>query len=146
MNLNEVIELIREKWVEFNDAQSSNFKDFLKDNLTTPKRGLLEFIGVYVVYEGSTPIYIGSAGKGKHPLKYRIADLFAYAPKSKRSPYYHTMTKKLVEKYKMFKSIEVRKHYVENCSFKYIKTDSIDQARMLEQAFIILLGHPKYNE
>jgi hypothetical protein len=30
-----------------------------------------------VIYEGNKPIYVGSAGKGRHTLRYRIGDLFS---------------------------------------------------------------------
>lgn len=155
MNVSEVIELIKDKWIELINSKSLRFKDFVKDNWG-PKRGLLEFIGVYVIYEGDTPIYVGYAGKGEHVLKCRIADLFNYSPGysgKEKHKFYHTLTRKLVEEHKHAQrglSLEqalddVRKFYLMSCSFKVAKTDTIDQARMLEQVFILLIKHPKYN-
>lgn len=150
MNVAELVEIIKEKCVELNNSKHLDFKDFVKLDNWGPKPRLLEFIGVYVVFEGNTPIYVGSAGKGKHVLKFRIADLFSYSPKSKTNKFYHTLTSKLVQKQSRLKGLEralddVRKFYLENCSFKVVRTDTIDQARMLEHVFILLLNHPKYN-
>jgi len=155
MNVAGVTDFIKDKWIKLKNSKSLDFKDFVKDNWG-PKRGLLEFIGVYVIYEGNTPIYVGSAGKGKHLLKYRIADLFNYSPGysgREKDKFYHTLTSKLVEEHRQAQrglSLEqaledVRDFYLKSCTFKVVKTDTIDRARMLEQAFILLLKHPKYN-
>jgi hypothetical protein len=148
--VDEVTELIREKWIEFKHSRRLDFKDFIKQDTWGPVSGQLEFKGVYVVFEDDNPIYVGSAGKGNHVLKYRIGDLFGYSPGAKTNPFYHTLTRKLVRKRGNVKDLkqaldDVRRFYLENCSFKAVETDTIDQARMLEQVFIILLGHPKYN-
>ena len=150
MVVNEVTEFIREKWIEFKHSGRLDFKDFVEQDSWRPISGQLEFKGVYIIFENDTPIYVGSAGKGNHVLKYRIGDLFGYSPGAKTDPFYHTLTRKLVRTRRNVKDLEqalhdVRTFYLENCSFKVIKTDTIDQARMLEHVFIILLGHPKYN-
>ena len=75
MRLEELLSLIREKWEEFSKAELHSFSEFVNEN-GKPKRGVLNYGGVYVVYEGGEPIYVGSAGKGKRVLRYRIGDLF----------------------------------------------------------------------
>lgn len=171
MDVANVIELIREKWVEFNNSRRLNFKNFVNPKNWRPKPGILGFRGVYVIFEGDIPIYVGSAGKGKHLLKYRIADLFNYTSGYKgreEDKFYHTLTRKLVEERipnglslkdastnfvqnRPNKTIleqtldSVKDFYLKKCSFKVLKTNNIDEARMLEQVFLLLLNHPKYN-
>ena len=149
MLVDEVTKFIREKWIEFNNSKRLNFRDYVKLDTWGAISGQLEYVGVYVIFKGDKAIYVGSAGGGKHPLKYRIGDLFGYSPGSKSSPYYHPLTEKLVKKTGIEDPEqaldEVRNFYLESCSFKVVKTDTIDQARMLEYVFIILLGHPEYN-
>ncbi|MFW6111149.1 MAG: hypothetical protein ACOC6H_03840 [Thermoproteota archaeon] len=150
MDVHELTDFIREKWSDFNNAERLDFKDYVKRNPWGPISAQLEYTGVYVVYEGNKPIYVGSAGKGERPLKYRIADLFCYSSDSESDPFYHTLTEKLVKEKNMEdtqKALdEVREFYCEKCSFKVIKTGTVDLARMLEQVLIVLLGHPKYND
>ena len=149
--MDEVLQLIKDKWAELSNSQFLDFKDFIEKSSWRPQGGKLECIGVYIIYEQRVPIYVGSAGKGNHVLKYRISDLFSYSPKSKNH-FYHTLTKKLTIDYSKKKgktTLEaldcIRRFYLEKCSFKYVQTDTIDQARMLEQVFILLLNHPKHN-
>lgn len=149
MLVDDVTNFIREKWIEFNNSSYLKFRDYVKTNTWSVLPGKLECVGVYVIFEGGKAIYVGSAGGGKHPLKYRIGDLFGYSPRSKSSSYYHPLTRKLAKKIDVKDPEqalnEVRNFYFERCSFKVVKTDTIDQARMLEYVFIILLDHPKYN-
>ena len=65
MRLEELLSLIREKWEEFSKAELHSFSEFVNEN-GKPKRGVLNYGGVYMVYEGDEPIYVGSVGNGKH--------------------------------------------------------------------------------
>ena len=153
MNIDQVVEIIQQKWYELQKSNNLNFRDYLNDNWR-PKHGRLEFQGVYVVYKGKAPIYVGSAGKGTHVLKWRISDMF-YCPNAKKNKFYHTLTRKLVEKHLseehgVSHAVEeavnaVRTFYLRKCSFKVARTENMDEARMLEQAFILALEHPEYN-
>jgi hypothetical protein len=154
MNIDQVVEIIQQKWYELQKSNNLNFRDYLNDNWR-PKHGRLEFQGVYVVYKGKAPIYVGSAGKGTHVLKWRISDMF-YCPNAEKNNFYHTLTRKLVKKYLaeehgVSHGIEeainaVRTFYLRKCSFKVVQAKNMDEARMLEQAFILLLKpRPKYN-
>ena len=98
MLVDEVTKFIREKWIEFNNSGHLKLRDYVKLDTWGAISGQLEYAGVYVVFEGGEAIYVGSAGGGKHPLKYRIGDFFGYSPGSKSSPYYHPLTRKLGKK------------------------------------------------
>jgi len=178
MNVDSITEIIEEKWLELGNSKHLKFNDYLEKRISRKgregwrtKRGLLDHIGVYVVYEGDKPIYVGSSGKGNNRLKHRIADIFGYTSGYKgreADKFYHTLTKKLVlEKIPEGLSLKtastnfvnaqakksileqaldsVRNFYLEKCSFRVVMTDNIDQARMLEQVFLLLLNHPEYN-
>lgn len=144
-NLNSVLRLIKTKTREFEKTPILRFKGFIKPNWR-PRGDRLNFVGVYIIYENNNElIYIGHAGKGKHLLKYRIADLFYYNSKLSK-PFHHTLTKKLLTKIKHFKNIgELRKFYLEKCYFRIIRIDRVRDARIIEATFISLLK-PKYNE
>ena len=139
-NLNDILRLIKTKTREFEKSPTLRFKDFIKPNWR-PLSDKLNFIGVYLIYENKNKlIYVGHAGKGKHFLKYRIADLFH------DDPFKHTLTKKLLTKIKHFKNIgELRKFYLERCYFQVVKVDNVRNARILEDVLISLLK-PRYNE
>jgi len=146
MNLDEIIELLKAKFSEFQSAEKRSFRDFVKyESNFRGRKGVLEYPGCYVIYEGDEPIYVGSAGKGTHVLKYRMGDLFSYTP---RSGYHHTLTRKLIthKKYKRFKNIdEVREFYLNECSVKIIRTNNKQEAQLVESALVLHLN-PKYNE
>jgi hypothetical protein len=142
INLNSVINLIKKKVKEFQNSECLNFKDFIKSNWR-PKLKLLEHAGTYVIYENGKVIYVGSAGKGRHFLKFRIADLFY---KGEENQFKHTLTEKLLKKINRFKNIqEVRDFYLNSCSLKIIKTETVKEAKLLEEVLIYLLN-PKYNK
>ena len=146
MRLEELLSLIREKWEEFSKAELHSFSEFVNEN-GKPKRGVLNYGGVYVVYEGGEPIYVASAGKGKRVLRYRIGDLFKdYGEKGERK-YYHTLTRKLLKgKHKRFNSLkEAQKFYFEKCRLKILKIEPISKAVLMEAVLINLL-EPRYNK
>lgn len=178
MNISGVAKLIEEKWLELGNSENLKFSDYLEKRISLTgregwraKRGLLDYVGVYVAYEAEKPLYVGSSGKGDHRLKHRIADIFGYTSGyqgTEKGKFYHTLTMKLVseqipeglslkdastnfvnanpEKTMLQHALEsVRNFYLSKCSFKIVITENIDQARMLEQVFILLLNHPKYN-
>jgi hypothetical protein len=94
MELDEIVNFLRAKFSEFQIAEKRSFKDLVKwESNFRGRRGILEYPGCYVIYEGEKPVYVGSAGKGRHVLKYRIGDLFFYTP---GSGYKHTLTMKLI--------------------------------------------------
>jgi len=76
MKCEDLLTFIREKCEAFQKVEYHSFNEFV-DGDGKPKKGVLKHIGVYVVYEGDKPIYVGSAGKGEHVLRYRIGDLFS---------------------------------------------------------------------
>lgn len=143
-DVNHVMLFVRDKWVELKRASRFHFSDRV-DEKGNIQKGLFEFKGVYVIYHNEEPIYVGSAGKGGHVLRYRLMDLFAYSPHAKRNHYYHTLTKKLVKNGDFHDRFAVWKFYRKSCTFKVIETENMDQARLLEQAFMVLYRHPKYN-
>ena len=143
-NLSSILRLIKTKTKEFKKSPILRFEDFIKSNWR-PRSDKLNFIGVYAIYENEDAlIYIGHAGKGKHLLKYRIADLFYNSELSES--FKHTLTKKLLTKIKRFKNIgELRQFYLERCYFRVIQVSNVGDARILEETLISLLK-PKYNE
>jgi len=147
MKCAELLNFIIKKWEEFQKAEYHLFNEFVDEN-GKPKKGVLKHVGVYVVYEGDNPIYVGSAGKGKHVLRYRIGDLFSDCRGKKgERKYYHTLTRKLLTKYKRFNSLkEVQSFYFKECRLKILKTETISEARLMEAVLINLLEpKPRYN-
>jgi len=147
IKLEELLNFVREKYEEFSKAPFHSFSEFVDEN-GKPRRGVLNYGGVYVVYEGDDPIYVGSAGKGKHVLRYRLGDLFSdYRGKQGERKYYHTLTKKLLEgEYKRFNTLEeVQKFYIEKCRLKILQIEPIRKAVLME-AVLINLKEPKYNK
>ncbi|MEM2507339.1 MAG: hypothetical protein QXF61_09885, partial [Nitrososphaeria archaeon] len=69
------------------------FREFIDEKSWRIRKGVLNFPGAYIIFEGNEPIYVGSAGKGRHPLKYRINDLFKLYGKTGERKYYHTLKK-----------------------------------------------------
>ncbi len=146
MRCEDLLSFIKEKWEEFQKGEYYSFKDFVDENGKL-RKDVLKHGGVYVVYEGEKPIYVGSAGKGKHVLRYRIGDLFSdYSGKEGERRYYHTLTRKLLKgKHKRFNSLEeVRSFYLEKCKVKILEVEPISKAKLME-AFLIDLLKPKYN-
>ena len=148
MKTEEILTLLREKIYELKKKEELNFKEIIKHETNfRGKKGVLEHPGCYVIYEKEKPIYVGSAGKGKHVLKYRMGDLFFYSPQARDSKFKHTLTNKLLthKEHKRFSKIdEVRDFYLNSCSVKVIETDTVEQARLIESALILKLN-PKYN-
>lgn len=110
--------------------------------------------GVYVIFEGKKPIYIGSTGKGAASLKTRFRDLFyvnmkRYPDSVKPSePFNHTLTYKLTSSKKTGRfrhPDKTRKFYLTKCSFKVVETRNVNEARALESILILQL-QPEYNE
>lgn len=143
--LNGIIKIIRKYISDFEKSPRYNFRDILKDNWRV-KKGFFENPGVYAIYEkGGGLIYIGSAGKGKHYLRYRLGDLFIYNPQYKDIKFTHSLTQKLILKIKRFKGIDnIRKHFVNKCYFKVVETGTVREARIVESILIELLN-PRYN-
>ena len=106
-----------------------------------PKRGVLKYGEVYTIYEGDRPIYVGSAGKGKHTLRYRFGDLFSeYRGNAGEKKYYHTLTRKLLLHYKRFNSLEeIRNFYFRKCSVRVLRIDSVTKRKVMENVLIQLL-------
>lgn len=142
IKLNQIIELIKKGVKLLQVAKSYYFADFIKENWRF-KNGKFEFAGIYAIYEkGKGLIYIGSAGKGNHFLRYRIADLFYFSD----NKFKHYLTEKLLNSLKRFDGIDsIRNFYLHDCYFRVVKTDTIRQARIIEEILIYLLN-PKYNQ
>ncbi len=145
MKFEDLLNLIKEKWEAFQKAEYHLFNEFVDEN-GKPRKGVLKHIGVYVVYEGDKPIYVGSAGKGKHVLRYRIGDLFSdYRGEKGERKYYHTLTSKLLTKHKRFNSLkEIQSFYFKECKLKILETETLCEARLME-AFLINMLKPRYN-
>lgn len=141
-----ILVFIKRKLEDFQSSKLYSFEEFVDEEYRS-KKGVLQYCGAYVIYEGDEPIYVGSAGKGKHHLRYRIRDLFYdYKSKTGERKYYHTLTRKLLHKYKRFNSLdEVRDFYMTKCKIRIIKTDTIRQARIIE-AILIYTLNPRYND
>jgi len=147
MKCEELLNFIIKKWEEFQKAEYHLFNEFVDEN-GKPKKGVLKHVGVYVVYEGDKPIYVGSAGKGKHVLRYRLGDLFSdYRGKKGERKYYHTLTRKLLTKYKRFNSLEeVQSFYFKECRLKILEIETLKESRLMEAVLINLLEpKPIYN-
>ena len=144
--LESILEFIKRKIEDFQCSELHSFKEFINEEYRL-KKGILQYCGAYVIYEGNKPIYVGSAGKGKHYLRYRVGDLFhVFKSKAGEIKYYHTLTRKLLHKYKRFNSLdEVREFYLSKCRIRIIKTDTIREARIIE-AILICLLNPCYND
>jgi hypothetical protein len=135
-----LFKLIEEKVEEFQHSEFHSFREFI-DERYRPKKGVLQFCGVYVIYEGDKPIYVGSAGKGRHTLRYRIGDLFSdYQSKTGERGYYHTLTRKLLKRKNFNRLEDVRNFYITKCRLRIVKTDTIRQARVIEAALIEILN------
>lgn len=125
-------------------APKINFNKIIKENWRA-RPGVAEYPGVYIIYKGNKIIYIGSAGKGNHVLRFRIGDLFFYS-ESPRTDYrfHHYLSRKLIEKGE-FKTIgDLRNFYLNKCKIKLIETESIKEARAIEY-ILIAIFQPKYN-
>lgn len=141
LHCDDLLTFIKEKCEEFQRTEYHSFKEFINDDYRY-RKGIFEHPGVYVIYKDDSPIYVGSAGKGKHHLGIRIHDLFwDYKKKTGERRYYHPLTEKL-SKHKSLN--EVRRFYIEECRLRVLKTDTVRQARLME-AFLIELLNPKYN-
>lgn len=143
--LNKIIQFIKKGVKEAKNAPLQTVGKFIKSNWQ-PVRGNLEYPGVYLIYEERRKrlLYIGSAGKGGHYLKYRISDLFAYGNGKRK--FKHTLTEKLLDKLKRFKTIDgLKAFYLARCRIKIIPTKTIREARILEDVLIEFL-EPKYNQ
>ena len=142
--VNQITKFIDKKVAEFEDAPTIHFKDIIKENWG-PRKGVLELVGVYAIYEKNKGlIYVGSAGKGGHFMKYRMSDLFYFNAETNR--FKHSLTEKLLTKIRRFKTIsEIRSFYLKKCYIKVVETESIRKARILEDVLIELLS-PKYNQ
>lgn len=143
--LNRIIKFIERGVEESKNAPLQTIGKFVKANWR-PVSGKLEYPGVYLIYQGRGKrlLYIGSAGKGGHYLKYRIGDLFAYGNGKRK--FKHTLTEKLLEKLKRFKAIDgTRAFYLIRCRIKIVPTKTVREARILEDVLIELLN-PKYNQ
>src|SRR4030043_143942 len=142
MDVDDATSFIKEKWRMLENSEKLLFKDFIQKNWRAKNIDYLNDPGVYVVYEGDIAVYVGSAGKGKHFIRYRIGDLFGYRPRAKK-PFYHTLTMKLLKERNGSEDLsnvsrlvdDARGHLMKTCSFKVIRTDNVRQARMLEYVF-----------
>jgi len=141
-DLNEVLKFLKEGIAKFRKAEIMQFQDIIKSNWQ-PQKEVLGFVGVYAIFEKNKGlIYIGSAGKGGHHIKYRMADLFYFGSKK----FKHTLTEKFLTTLGRFKTIdEVRSFYFQKCYIKVVETKNIRQARILEEV-LIYLYNPKYNQ
>ena len=143
------------KFDELLNSKDHRFKDFVfivGDRIKIedmPKKP-----GVYIIFEELEPIYIGSTGKGNANLRTRFHDLFYYNkknyPNKKRpsDPFNHTLTYRLVDPYKIGRfehPDEVRNFYLNECSFRLVETETVQEARALESILILQLN-PKYND
>lgn len=145
--LETIVKAVRE-WLRTLDEQPLHkFGDYVTGN-GRPKRGDdFAFPGVYVLYEGEKVIYVGSAGKGRHHLKFRLADLFYFSSNvNLKDRFKHYLSKKLIEKYHRFDNIDsLRDYYYTKCKFRVIQTPDIQDARIIE-AILIKILKPEYNQ
>jgi len=135
-----------EKFIELLECKQRRFKDVVSINDRIKIKEILKKPGVYIVFEEGEIIYVGSSGKGKANLTTRFHDLFYYNknPESK-SPFNHTLTRKLVRKGRFKTADEVRNFYMEKCTFGLMEMTTIRRARVLED-LLILETAPRYNE
>ncbi|MEM2950626.1 MAG: hypothetical protein QXV52_05995 [Nitrososphaeria archaeon] len=142
--IDNLLKIIRSKLLEYQKSESYDFREFIDEKSWRIRKGVLNFPGAYVVFEENEPIYVGSAGKGKHLLKYRIQDLFHdYRAKNEERKYYHTLTSKLL-KYRFNSLNEIRNFYIKKCRIKIVETETVTQARIIETILIELLK-PRFN-
>ena len=146
---------LTEKFEELSISKDKKFKNFVfivNDKIRI--KDISKKPGVYIILEKEEPIYVGSTGKGKANLRTRFQNLFYYNkkkyPNEKRpsDPFNHTLTYRLVDPNKIgrFKHPdEVRKFYLNNCSFKLVETETVQAARALEGVLILQL-EPTYNK
>ncbi len=137
-------ELLKSEKIKFKDVVSINDRIGIGE---VPKKP-----GVYVIYENNKIIYVGSSGKGKANLKTRLRELFYYNKRAfpnkenPSEPFNHTLTSKLVNDAGRFvHPDEVRKFYLDECSFRFIETETVREARALE-CILILQLNPIHND
>lgn len=140
------LEIFGRKFIELLESRPRRFKDVVPINRQIRINGIPRKRGVYIIFEEDRIIYVGSSGKGKANLKTRFYDLFYYNknPESK-SPFNHTLTRKLVKSGRFKTADEVRNFYLEKCTFSFIEMETIEQARVLED-LLILESTPFYND
>lgn len=105
--------------------------------------------GVYVIDDNVRIIYVGSTGKNKRTLADRLRDLFYCNPNTQQKDYNrisHTLTYKLVfsPKQRIGNGKQVREFYRDKCSVRYVGTENVEEARLLEDILIRKLK-PSYN-
>jgi len=143
VSFKQVLAYVTRKVKEFQDAPQQNLRTIIKPNWRA-RTDVLRSPGVYVIYSEGKTIYVGMAGKGKHTLNYRIGNLFSYSAKGNRR-FHHTLTKKLLTKFRIFGTIDDVRKFYQSCKLKTVETETFQQARTLEAVLIELLK-PKYND
>ena len=113
-----------QKYDDLLNSKELKFKDFVSVDPRIEIKGIPEKPGVYVIYESSMPVYVGSSGRGKTNPRKRFHDLFYFNtnPESK-DPWNHTLSRKLMDSQKIciFKTIyQLREFYFTKCTFKFI--------------------------
>lgn len=116
--------------------------------------GISKSPGVYIIFEGEKPVYVGSSGKGNANLRTRFHDLFYYNKsrypdkKDPSEPFNHTLTYRLTDPNRIGRfrhPDETREFYLTKCSFKVVETKTVQEARALESILILQL-QTKYND
>lgn len=145
-DVEKMLSFLREKVEEFERAQMQNFREHINMKTWRAIRShLLDQPGVYVIYDGDRIIYVGATEKEGRFIRYSIGDLFYYRPPPSER-FKHSLTRKLIEKYRCFTNIqEVRDYYIQRCSFKVVGTPTSRDAKLLEAALTRLLK-PHYAE
>lgn len=106
--------------------------------------------GVYVINENKTGniIYVGSTGKNDRTLAQRLYELFYYNPNNPKASNRtsHTLTYKLVDGSvgRFSDGRKVREFYRDECSVRYVPTEDVLEAKLIEDLLIRKL-RPCYN-
>lgn len=116
---------IVEKYRQLNNLSRGSFYDAVP---SSP--------GVYVISEDSHVLYVGSAVDLDRRMKHDLLGTMGQVAQP------HTFGQKLMKK--LGDRAVARKYLRESCNLKLLLTDSLQEARTLEQCFILLLN-PEYN-
>ncbi len=126
---NELLEKLRSYVENFFTINSITLTEITREFDDTP--------GIYVFFDEKQAVYVGSTNNLYRRLKH---DLWGSLGQPKQP---HVFGKKLIEK---FDGDRVKaKDYLKSLQLKVIKTDSLGEARVLEQLLIYLL-RPVYNK
>ena len=115
---------------------ASMYNQLIQSKAQTFRDRIPSETGVYAIYEDDNILYVGSAKDLERRLKH---DLLGTMGQSAQP---HTFGRKLIEKFG--NKDEARNYLRQKCGLRICLTESLQEARVLEQ-FAILLLKPKFN-